>query len=744
MKKFQTFRLMSLSLLIALSSAAAAQAPLVTPPVGDNSGGASPSDEKAVEFEADTLEYDNEADIVTASGNVQMAREGNEVRADKIVWQRTTGQVVASGNVKVTNPGGDIAYGDSIELTDTLRDGVVQNLLIVLANGGRLAARSGTRTNGIAVLRDAAYSPCDVVDSEGCPIKPTWQIFAKSLTYDPADTKIRFKGVQFDLFGLRLGTLPSFSIPTEGNGSSGLLVPDLRYSQSNGLELALPFHLRIAPNRDLTITPHVFTNALPALEAEYRALTSNGAYRIAGYGTYSSQLSPTLGGTASANRQFRGYFDANGRFQIDPKLSVKFSARVATDRTFLRRYDLSRDDRLRSIINLERVSQSSYFSLAGYGFQTLRANDVQGQVPFALPVIDYRKRFSDPLVGGRFELQLNSLAIARTSGQDTQRAFASARWDLRRYTSLGQEVQFTAFGRGDIYHTDETTRTSTTIYRGQEGWQSRAIAAAAVEVRWPFIGTFLGGTQRLTPRVQIVASPGTNNLKVPNEDSRAIELEDINLFSLNRFPGYDRFEDGTRIVYGADWALDRKNFSLNANVGQSYRLTSKATLFPDGTGLTNRTSDVVGRTTLKYKRFVALTHRYRLDKDNLAIRRNEVDMTVGNDSTYAVLGYLRLNRDVAPGIEDLRDREEARAGGRVQVSQFWSVFGSAIIDLTNRSDDPTSLSDGFDPVRTRLGIAYEDNCFKFGLTWRRDYDASGDARRGNSFQLELSFRNIGR
>ena len=30
-----------------------------------------------------------------------------------------------------------------------------------------------------------------------------------------------------------------------------------------------------------------------------------------------------------------------------------------------------------------------------------------------------------------------------------------------------------------------------------------------------------------------------------------------------------------------------------------------------------------------------------------------------------------------------------------------------------------------------------------GLTWRRDYLAAGDARKGNSFQLRLAFRNIG-
>ena len=735
MKKFQIFKLMSLTFMLAATGTSWAQ----------DAPKAQLIDKNTVDFDADTLEYDDQADVVTANGNVDMKRDGNRVRADKIVWLRKTGRVTAIGNVTVTNPGGDIAYGDSIELTDTLKDGVVQNLLIVLNNGGRLSARTGTRINGNSVLDNAAYSACEVIDGQGCPIDPSWKITARQVIYSPIDNRIRFRGAQLELFGLRLARLPGFSVPADNRGTTGILVPDARYSRTNGLEVSQPLYVRINNNRDFTVTPHFYTNALPSVEATFRSLGRQGAYQIGGFVTYSSRI-PTnvLTRNNIGQKDLRGYFAANGRFQIDPKISIKASLRFATDRTLLRRYDISRDDRLRSIVNVERTSRSSYFSIAGFAFQTLRANDPQGQVPFALPLIDYRKRFVDPLVGGRFEIQLNSLSIARTNGQDTQRGFASARWDARRITGLGQEVIVTGLVRGDIYHTDEAERTQTAIYRGRNGWQNRFIAAGAVEVRWPFVGTFLGGTQQITPRIQIVATPGIKNLSLPNEDSRSIELEDTNLFSLNRFPGYDRFEDGTRITYGADWAVSLKNFTFQSNIGQSYRLRSKPTLFPDGTGLTSQTSDIVGRTAIKYKRFITLTNRYRIDKDNLAIRRNEIDTTIGSDKSYAVIGYLRLNRDVTQGIEDLRDREEARVGGRAQFARYWSVFGSAILDLTGKREDPISRSDGFTPVRTRLGIAYEDNCIKFGFTWRRDFDSTGDARRGNSYQLELSFRNLGR
>src|SRR3546814_5918168 len=101
---------------------------------------------RVIDFKADKLDYDSEAETVVASGNVRMMSEGNRVRADQVSWDRTTGRVIATGNVAATTADGDTAYGDRVELTDTLRDDVVDNIILVLERGGRIPARSGRRT----------------------------------------------------------------------------------------------------------------------------------------------------------------------------------------------------------------------------------------------------------------------------------------------------------------------------------------------------------------------------------------------------------------------------------------------------------------------------------------------------------------------------------------------------------------------------------------------------------------------
>lgn len=701
--------------------------------------------EQQVRFAADQLIYDSDADVVTASGNVEMRREGDELRADSVSWNRRTGEVRANGNVRVTNPQGDVAYADSVLLQDTLRDGVVENLLLVLEDGGRLAAERATRDAGYTTLYRAAYTPCAVVNPDGCPKDPTWQINAVKVVHDPVRHRIRYEGASLRLFGLPIIALPGLSHPDGTEvGGSGLLVPDLRISRNNGVEIATPYYWRIADNRDLTLTPHVYTEVLPALEAHYRHLTPLGPFQLRGFATYGSRL-PIGVGDPDAEREetIRAYVEGNGKFQLDPLWSVTASGRYVTDRTFLRRYDISLEDRLRSMVDVERIAADSYISIAGWAFQGLRVSDVGRPQPIALPAIDARWRLADPVLDGRVELQANSLSILRPEGQDSQRAFVAARWDRRSITALGQELILTAYARGDLYHSNNG-QSEALVYRGDPGWQGRGIAALAAEIQWPFIGSFLKGTQQLTPRVQVVASPPTDNLSIPNEDARAVDLEDSNLFALNRFPGYDRWEDGTRVTYGVDWNLDLPKLAVRTTVGQSYRLTRKPSILPEGTGLSDRFSDYVGRTTVKFGRWLSLVHRFRLDKDNLEIRRNELDAVVGSRRTYAEIGYLRLNRDIPSTVEDLRDREEIRLGGRIQVARYWSLFGSTVIDLTDAEEDPVSSADGYEPVRHRLGVTYEDDCLEIGVTWRRDYETTGDFRGGNTFLFRVALKNLGR
>ena len=702
-----------------------------------------PTENRKVDFEADRLDYDDNSETATASGNVLLHRDDQSVRADRVTWNRKTGEILATGNVRLVDADGNETFTDHVEMSDDLKTGAMQDMLVLMREGGRLASSGGRRLpDGREAMDRAAYTSCDVVDSRGCPQKPIWRITARHILIDADGKKFHLSGARLTLLGLLRIPLPGLDIATDGRAISGLMIPDARTSASNGASFSESYYQRFGNNHDLMITGTVFTKVEPMAEVQYRALTGAGAYQITGYVTRSLAI-PQSGITLGAQDQLRGYVEGNGHFQFSPEWSATFSGRLVSDRTFLSRYDINSDDVLRSTIDVEHITPNSYLSIAGWAFETLRSGETEGQVPIALPEIDWRHTFNDPWAGGRVTLQANSLAISRSAGQDTQRAFTSAQWDVRSLTPLGQVITFTGLLRGDVYHSTNNDLTSTAVYQGEPGWQSRGMALAAVDATWPLIGAAFGGTQVLTPHVQLVAVPPVRNLAVPNEDSRSVELEDDNLFALNRFPGYDRVEDGVHITYGLDWQLERPRWQVNATIGQSYRLTANSVAFPDGTGLYDRVSDIVGRTELRYRDVFKITHRYRLDKDTLAFRRNEVDATIGSDRDYIEIGYARLNSAIASALNDLQDSNELRAAARVSFARHWSVFGSGIFDLSDNNLVPNGTNNSFQPLRTRLGLAFNSDCFELDATWRRDYVSIGDATKGSSFLLHLAFRNIG-
>ena len=147
---------------------------------------------------------------------------------------------------------------------------------------------------------------------------------------------------------------------------------------------------------------------------------------------------------------------------------------------------------------------------------------------------------------------------------------------------------------------------------------------------------------------------------------------------------------------------------------------------------------------MRYRDFVKFTHRYRVDKDNFAVRRNEIDATVGSDRTYVELGYLGSTATSTSSFEDLQDREELRAAGRVAFARYWSVFGSAVVNLTDREEDPSlhvrRLQAAAHPPRHRLCRRLPRVRLHLAARLRA---AVADAEDGNSFRIYFVAQNLG-
>lgn len=697
-------------------------------------------------FEADQLDYDVNTEVVTAEGNVTLVRDQQRLTADQIIYNRKTGFVEARGNVRVVDANGNVVTGDKVELTDTLRQGVVENILLVLTDGSRLAASTGTRAESRSELSRAVYSPCHLCSEGSTKERPLWRLKAVKVQYDEERKRLTYRNATFEFLNVPILYLPymSHSAP-DVTKASGLLMPDISQSRALGLSLAAPYLWSISPSRDLTVTPTVYTEENPTLGLEYRQHVGSGAFRIGGVGTYASRDFVETDPRVMGNRgnDFRGYVYADGQLQHSARWRSSFDTMVAADDTFLRRYDITDDDVLRNSYRLEYFGARDYLTIETWAFQGLRLEDRFGETPIALPYVDYRWSSGLNPAYGEFGIRANAMSLIRTEAMDTYRVSTTADWQKQWISGMGQVLRLTGLLRGDMYYVNDAQTPDNPAYAGKNGWQGRVLPLGAAEVSWPLAGPSFGGYQTFTPIAQFVASTRGRNSVIPNEDSRAFDLEDSNLFDLNRFSGLDRWEGSTRTTYGMRWTWTGKTVSLAADIGQSYRISgaNSSDLFPTGTGLSGNFSDYVGRASVRWGDYVDVVYRFRLDKANFAARRSELDAYVGKNGTYVTVGYTNLNRNIQ--LEDLEDREELRLGARVQIAKHWSVNGATILDLTNESQRPFSDADGFQPIRHSLGVAYEDECFKFSVTWRRRFTEDRDFERGSTVFFRFALKNVG-
>ena len=129
--------------------------------------------------------------------------------------------------------------------------------------------------------------------------------------------------------------------------------------------------------------------------------------------------------------------------------------------------------------------------------------------------------------------------------------------------------------RGDVasLNVDNQPGVANYIATGQSEL-ARAMPAAGVEYRYPFVDVEPWGTQTIEPIAQLILRPNETGIgKFPNEDSQSLVFDDSNLFSIDKFSGWDRVEGGSRVNAGLQYTAQvNRAGSLNVLFGQSYQL----------------------------------------------------------------------------------------------------------------------------------------------------------------------------
>ncbi len=696
-----------------------------------------------IDFSADKIVYDQNTNVVTATGNVILTQNGNQLTADTVVYEVDSGEVRASGGIIIREATGNVLFMEDARLDGDFKQGFINQARVVFADGSKLISRRGERTGTITVLENAIYTPCEFCPVEG-EEEPTWQIRADQVTHDSDEKTVEYKNVRLEVAGIPIFYSPYFAHPDPTvRVKSGILPPNrLGRSTELGAFVQIPYYWNISDQQDFTFEPLITSREGVVFAGTHRLHVGNGIFETTG--SFANVNERDNNFVKTGDHEIRGHIFSKGEFEL--KSLDKFggdwqwdyAVNWVSDDTYLRRYYDDKSDVLESHAKIERFWNKSYATVGTYVFQGLDEEDDLGLTGQALPSFDLNMNKDTGFLNSKFTLDASGVQVFRTEGMRSRRFSAKAGWELPFQSALGDIYRVSASVRSDLYNNSNSLNPDLPQYAGIDGTHSRLLPKLAVDWRMPFLKSSGSTSQVIEPMFSIIVAPTQPNLpenviNFANEDSRNFEFDENNLFSHNRFNGYDRWEGGTRLNFGLRYNLYADNINMIATIGQSVRLNNTET-FPVGSGYEGKASDFVGRIDLTLGDYVDYVHRFRLDKRSLQLRRNELILSAGPDWMKMSVRYLDLDLDddaLLIGTE-LENRREIGTGVNINVDDKWALQGSWVKDILN---DKTISYDA--------GIVYQDDCLEFGLSYERRFTSDRDIAPSSTVHFRIVLKNLG-
>jgi LPS-assembly protein len=669
---------------------------------------------------------------VWAEGDVIMKQDNMTLRAERVDYDQETDFATTTGPMKMTRDG-DAISGKDLKLKVAEQIGSVESPTFIF---GRSATRPTQKYEARASadrmlmegedkerLFNAAYTTCKANEND-------WYLRVSELALDRTENVGTGYNGRVEFMGVPILYLPYMTFPLDNERKSGFLPPSFGSSSKSGIEFSLPYYWNIAPNRDATITPKIFTQRGLQLGGEFRYLNPQ----------YVGQLDAEfLPNDRKADRDrylfsVRHYQNLSGAFSgwLPNGFSASINAQKVSDDAYFR--DLSTRIANTSQTNLPREVALNYTTDYGnvtarhLSYQTLQDPTVPLQTPYRLaPQITFN---ASPL--RTYGLEFNTIGEFTDFRHPT--LVSGQRWLLYPSLALPLTRSYGYVTPKIGYHMTRYELTENTT--GFEGG-TRALPIASVDSGLSFERPLTFGskayTQTLEPRLFFLYVPFRNQSKLPVFSTSESDFNFSQIFNENLFIGGDRISDAkqltaavtTRYIENAT-GIER----LRAAIGQRYYFRSQRVALTDvrpndslgvsgGTSTATR-SDLLAAVSgqVSDRWFLDSSFQYsasekQFQKSNLAAR------WAGDGGQLVNLSY-RFTRDALKQVDLSTQWPFGRA------APGWTLLARA-----NHSLKDKRLLEGL------LGVEYNQGCWEFRLVAHRFITATQQYSNSIQFQLEL-------
>lgn len=645
--------------------------------------------------------------------DVEVTRGATTLNADKATYDIIEDRVEASGNVRMRRFG-DVYTGDELDLKMDTGQGYVLNPTYRLQreNAQGSARRIDFLSREEAVVEQGTYSTCEAPD-------PDWYLKSSKLNLDvgrevgtASGAVVYFKGVPI------LGS-PLISFPLTEERKSGALPPTIGITSKGGLELQVPYYFNIAPNRDLTLLPRLYSKRGVQLGAHGRYLGE----------MYSGDTKLEVLPNDRLTGESRYAISSTHVQRITPQLSFSSNINAASDDEYPSDFPNTI-----TTANQRLLLRDAGFNYAGsFWSAALRASNYQvlqdPRVPIGRP---YDRLPQLTLNAGRqdvqgFDWSVNS-DLTRFWHPDLVRADRMVVQPRLSYPILSPGYFVTP-----SISLHATTYSLSNQAAGTPASFSRVLPTVSLDSGLVFEREtrFLGrtATQTLEPRLFYVYTPFKDQTLLPSFDTALADFNFSQLFSENRFSGNDRISDSNQLTTAVvsrfieESGAERMRFALAQRfyfndqrvVGAAGNVPGISTGGVPGSGR----SDILLAAAGQVNKEVGIETSIQYGQSKRGVSRSTYGVRWQPKPMHVL--NVQYRRDLPAALE------------LMDVSAQWPLFsrwyGVGRVNYSLRDD---KLAEGV------LGLEYKADCWVFRLVGQSRPTADGVTSSSLFIQLELN------
>ena len=580
-------------------------------------------------------------------------------------------------------------------------------------NDPRFKGLSSSSKNGITTINKGIFTSCKKNDR--CP---PWTIQADKITYDQNKKQINYDNAIVKIYDIPVLYFPKFFHPGPTvKRQTGFLVPHINNSNVLGYSLQIPYFYALSNNQDFTFKPTFFDEDILMFQNEYRQQNKN-SYFISDLNIVNNYKSKKTNEKKTLTHVF-SKFQMDLAYENFIESSLNFSFQKVNNDTYLKVFDTNivntelkpnNFDTLTSDIDLNLENEN--FSLtAGFTAYENLSKQNSDRYQYVLPYYDFSKSFFENNNFASFNFISQGDNILKDTNSLRSRMINNL--DIHSYDYYFENGVKNNFN----YFLKNTISAGKNNVDYDSSPHIKLMNIFELVSSFPLINLTENYSNYLNPKISLRINP--SGMKSYKNENRQINND--NLFNINRLGLIDTLESGNNLTLGVDYKrekIDDINKYFELKLGTVLRTKSNKNL-PTNSTLDKKRSNYFGKITNNLNDNINFNYEFSIDHDLSQIQYNSFGTTIRKNNFITTFNFI----------------EETGNVGSTNIFENETTFNfddQNFITFRTRENKEIDLTEYYDLI-----YEYKNDCLVAGIKYNKTYYQDRDLQPTEDFMFTI-------